>query len=534
LKPYDEAGNFRPVADIAELRSLAMRGAGMTVFSSALGVGIQIISTMVLARLLAPRDFGLVAMVTTFSLLLVNFGVNGFTEAMIQWSELSGALVSNVFWINLAIGVALTITFAAGGQFLARFYHDPLVARVAEGISPTILITSASVEHLALLKRAMRFSAVSINDVIARVVSVVVTIALAFCGWGYWALVAGLIFQPISICIGAWFLCRWIPKLPRRVAGTGSVVRFAVDVYGRFTVNYFARNADNLLVGWRFDAQALGFYKKAYDLFAMPAGLLVSSLTVVAVSAMSRLNRDAVQYRRYFLTAFSVLAFVGMGLGADLTLVGKDVIRVLLGPDWETAGRVFTFFGPGIGVMFLYGTHAWIHLSIGRADRWLRWGMIEFIATFLLFIFGLPWGPAGVAVAWAASFWILTLPALWYAGKPIHLDVKVMIAAVWKYVFASAVAGCACALMLRGTVSVMPVGIFGAITRIGAVSLLFATLYVTGVVLLHRGWIPLHQFVRLLRDAAPGCLYSRWSAVKPPPNVILSSEDEPVSVSEGD
>src|ERR1700739_1621293 len=120
-----------------------MRGAGVMMFSSGLGLTIQIISTVVLARLLTPRDFGLVAMVTTFSLLLMNVGVNGFTEAVIQWNEINENLVSNLFWINLAIGVVLTIAFAGVGQLLARFYRDPLVAQVAEGVSLTILITSA-------------------------------------------------------------------------------------------------------------------------------------------------------------------------------------------------------------------------------------------------------------------------------------------------------------------------------------------------------------------------------------------------------
>ena len=537
MKPFDERGNFRPFADLNGLRSLAMLGAGVTVFSSGLGLAIQIFSTVVLARLLAPVDFGLVTMVTTFSLLLVNFGVNGFTEAVIQWNEIQDDLVSNLFWINLGVGIALTIAFAGAGTLLTRFYHDPLVARVAEAISLTILITSASVQHLALLKRAMQFSAIAVNDIFARAVSVILTIILAFAGWGYWALVAGLIAQPLSTCIGAWCLCRWIPRLPRPAAKTAAVVRFAFHVYGRFTVNYFARNTDNLIVGWRFNSQALGFYKKAYDLFALPAGLLVSSLTDVAVSAMSRLNRDPAQYRRYFLTAFSALAFVGMGLGADLTLVGKDLIRVLLGPGWEMAGRIFTFFGPGIGIMLLYGTHAWIHLSIGRPDRWLRWGVIEFCATFLLFILGLPWGPAGVAVAWAASFWILTLPALSYAGKPIQLGLVPMIFALWKYALASGVAGCASALIMRRAPLVMAApGLVGAVTRIGVVSVMFVTLYLGTVILLHRGCSPLYQVARLLQEALPWGRLSQGSAAARPTKDTVATDGQIInlSVSEGD
>jgi len=513
LKPFDARGAFRPTANGDELRRLAVQGAGATVLASALGLAIQVIATIVLARLLAPADFGVVAMVTTFSLLLMNFGLNGFTEAVIQREEINDALVSNLFWINIGVASLFTIGFAAAGSLLARFYGDARVAPVAIGLSATIFITSTSVQHLALLKRAMRFPALSALDIFTRAVSVTGSIILGWAGWGYWALVAGAVAQTLVTSFGAWSLCRWVPRRPRSVAGTLSMVRFAINIYARFSVNYFARDMDKLLVGWRFNASALGFYKKAYDLFALSASQLVSPLTNVAVAALSRLNRDSTQYRQYLLGALAVIAFVGMGVGADLTLVGGDVIRLLLGPGWETAGRIFTFFGPGIGVMLLYGTHGWIHLSIGRADRWFRWGVIEVTVTGLLFILGLRWGPGGVAVAWAASFWLLTIPAFWYAGRPIHLGIAPVIAAVWKYILASLLAGCVSAVIVRelppfdGLSS--PVA---AVTRIIITSILFGSQYLGVVVLLHHGFRPLHQVVGLLRAMTAGSRISRTTS----------------------
>ena len=138
--------------------------------------------------------------------------------------------------------------------------------------------------------------------------------------------------------------------------------------------------------------------------------------------------------------AVAVMALLGMAISGDLTLVGKDLIRVLLGPHWGTAGEIFTYFAPGIGVMFLYGAHGWIHLSIGRADRWFRWGIVEWTVTILLFLGGLHWGPQGIAVAWCISFWALTIPAMWYAGRPIGLGVGPMLRTVWRYVLAALVA----------------------------------------------------------------------------------------------
>jgi PST family polysaccharide transporter len=504
LTPFDTVGAFRFTVDSGGVRKLAARGGGVTVFSSALGLAIQIVSTVVLARLLTPADFGLVAMVTTFSLLLSNFGLNGFTEAVIQREVIDHRLVSNIFWINLSAGLILTVGFAASGSLLALFYGNPNVARVAVGMSLTILLTSTSVLHLALLKRAMRFSLVCTNDIVARIVLVAVSILLGCEGWGYRALVAGAVAQAFIQAAGAWYLCRWIPGRPQRLAGTSSMVRFAMNTYGRFTVNYGARNLDNLLVGWRFDAQSLGFYKKAYDLFALSASQLISPLSNVAVAVLSRLNHDAPRYRTYFLSALSLMAFVGMGLSGGLTLVGQDVIRILLGPGWEPAGRIFTFFGPGIGVMLLYGMHGWVHLSIGRADRWFRWGIVEFAVTGLLFILGLQWGPAGVAVAWTASFWMLLLPAFWYAGKPIRLGIAPVIAAIWRYALASLLAGCVSVAITRGLPYFGASGALGAVIRVLKISGVFGVLYLGAVVLFHRGWGPLALVFQLASEMTSG------------------------------
>jgi len=487
------------------MRRLAVRGAGATVFSSGIALAVQMVSTVVLARNLRPADFGVVAMATTFSLLLVNFGLNGFTEAVVQRERLDHYLASNLFWINSSIGLLLTVAFAASGKLMARFYHDPRVAHVAIGISFTIFFTSVSVLHGSLLKRAMRFYALSVNDLVAGAICVAVSIFGALAHWGYWALVAGAVARPLSACVGTWFLCRWTPALPRRVAGTRATVRFALNIYGRFSINYCARNTDNLLVGWRFGEGALGFYKKAYDLFLLSACQLVSPLTSVAASALSRLDQRSAQYKRYLLSALAVTTFVGMGLGADLTLVGKDVIRMMLGPGWEPAGRIFTFFGPGVGIMLLYGTHGWIHLSIGTADRWLRWGLVEFTVTCSFFLLALHWGPEGMAVAWTASFWILTIPAFWYAGKPIGLSVGSVLGAVWKFILASLMAGGVAALILHKLLPSFAVALttLAAFVHIVVISLLFAALYLAAVILLHGGFGPLYQLGGLLQEMLP-------------------------------
>ncbi len=310
--------------------------------------------------------------------------------------------------------------------------------------------------------------------------------------------------QTAVMSAGAWLMCRWRPGRPGRAPGTGSSLKFALNVYSHFAFGYLTRNTDNLLVGWRFGARALGFYKKAYDLFVLPETQLLSPLSAVVVSTLSRVQRDREQFQRYFLRTISVLALVGMGIGADFALVGEDLFRLLLGPGWEEAGRIFALFGPGIGVMFLYNTHGWIHLSIGRPERWLRWGLMEFACTVSLFALTLRWGPSGIAFAWTASYFLLMFPGFWYAGKPIGLGMGPVFAVVWKFFAASVGAAIATFLIIRAMpYFAVAFGAAGAFVRMVFVSLLFFALYVVAVIALHQGLSPLRDTVNLLRDLLP-------------------------------
>jgi PST family polysaccharide transporter len=193
-----------------------------------------------------------------------------------------------------------------------------------------------------------------------------------------------------------------------------------------------------------------------------------------------------------------------MGIGTDFALVGRDLFRFLFGPGWEEAGRIFALFGPGIGVMLLYNTHGWIHLSIGRPERWFRWGLAEFACTVTLFLLALHWGPSGIALAWTVSYFLLMFPGFWYAGKPIGLGIGPIFAVIWKFFAASVVAGLGTALIVR----VMPylgtlVGAQGAFLRMVTVSLVFLGLYVGGVILLHGGLGPLNETAGLIHDFLP-------------------------------
>jgi O-antigen/teichoic acid export membrane protein len=532
VRPFDAAGNFNASVPDGELRGHAIRGAGVTVLSQAFSFVVQVAATVVLARILVPADFGLVTMVTTFSLLLANFGLNGFTEAVVQREPLNDQLVSNLFWINLGGGALLTIAFAEAGPWLARFYHNTQIVAVSRGISLTILLNCASVLHLSLLQRALRFTSISKNEIAARGISVAVSIVLGSLGWGYKALVAGAIAQALSTAIGAWILCRWIPRPPQRVAGTSSMIIYAVNVYGFFLFNYIKSNLDNLLVGWHFGAIALGLYKRAFDLFYLPASQVLDPITRAAVPALCRLTNDPERRERYLLHSFSILAFVGMGLSGLLTLTGKDLTHLVLGPKWDDTGRIFTFFAPGVGAMFLYAPWRWIPLSLGHGRRYALWGVVALGVTALLFFLMLPWGAEGLAIAWSMSYWILFLPAVWYAGRPIDFRITSVIQVVWRYVVASLLAGLGSNFILHQMPSVLaPRNGIGTLIRLLTTSGLFGVLYLGIAVLLHGSAEPLSQITKLLPDLTPWARSKTRNSVLQDPIDVGSSSPKPLDQS---
>jgi O-antigen/teichoic acid export membrane protein len=285
-------------------------------------------------------------------------------------------------------------------------------------------------------------------------------------------------------------------------------------------------------VGWHFGAIALGLYKRAFDLFYLPASQVLDPITRAAVPALCRLTNDPERRERYLLHSFSILAFVGMGLSGLLTLTGKDLTHLVLGPKWDYTGRIFTFFAPGVGAMFLYAPWRWIPLSLGHGRRYALWGVVALGVTALLFFLMLPWGAEGLAIAWSMSYWILFLPAVWYAGRPIDFRITSVIQVVWRYVVASLLAGLGSNFILHQMPSVLaPRNGIGTLIRLLTTSGLFGVLYLGIAVLLHGSAEPLSQITKLLPDLTPWARSKTRNSVLQDPIDVGSSSPKPLDQS---
>jgi O-antigen/teichoic acid export membrane protein len=503
--PSGRKDYFNTAHVMSDLRGLALRGTSITLVAQTLTFAISTTGTIILARLLTPRDFGLVAMVLSVSLLLQGFGTNGFIEATVQREEIDHRQISNLCWINVGINLMLTLAFMASAPAIAWFYEEPLLKPVVVVLAVSILFGGTSTQHQALLRRHMEFYKIAACDIAAMLASVGVAIALAYRGWGYWALVAKWVVAPAVTTAAAWAFCGWRPGLPSLGTGARPMLKFAFNTYGNFVLAYLGRTVDKVLLGRFQGSQALGYYDRAYQFSMLLPSQLYGPLNSVGVPAFSRLASDPAKYRQTFLKLFSMMAFVCLPASAVLTLTGRDVIFLMLGPQWNSAGEIFSIFGISIGVMMLYYKHPTLHISLGTTDRWLRWAVISSLATVLLIVMGLPFGAKGVAVAYSASFYILIGPALWYAGRPVQLEISSLISAVWKYFVAALAAGLACWFMTnRLGATAELVSHLNVVVRILVSSALCTSLYLVLVLVLYRGVEPFSQFITIVRDMIPG------------------------------
>ena len=488
----------------SQLRLKALQGASATVIAQISNFTISTLGTILLARLLSPDDFGLIAMVLIFSLVLQNFGTNGFTELIIQRPDISHRQVSTLFWINVIVNFILSLLLFAASPLLAWFYREPRLIGIISVISTSILFSALSTPHLALLQRNMQFHKTAMNTILASLLSVGVAVLLALYGWGYWALAVRWVLLPLITTIGAWLFCRWRPGLPAKEVGIKSMLKFSLSTYGNFVVDYFGRNIDHLLLGKYYGSRSLGFYDRAYQLSNMLPNQLVHPISNIAVATLSRVSDHPEKFHRSYLEVVSLLAFVGMPVAAILTLVGGDLILFLLGSQWAAAGPLMAIFGVSLGVKLIYFTHGWLHLSLGTPDRWLRWSLLSLTFTVVCFLVGLPFGMVGLTVAYSISFYFLIGPGLSYAGQPIRLTFTKIFSVIWKSFLASLAAGSACGFLLYshfflGTeFAGLPVWL-----RIILSTTLILVLYLLAISMLHRNTKPIEHFFRALREMIP-------------------------------
>lgn len=395
-----------------DLKEKTIRGGLARIFAQGTEFLLRLVGLMVLARLLAPQDFGLVGMVTAFTGVLSLFRDFGLSSAAIQRTTVTDEQLSTLFWINMAVGGLLALIALAMAPAMAAFYHDPRLVGVTAVLAMGFVFNAAGVQHGVLLQREMRFTTVALIKVVSLVLGTGIAIGSAWAGFGYWSLVVMSVTFPLVITIGSWVATAWIPGKPRSRSGMRSMMRFGGAVTMGSLVGYLGMNFEKVLLGRYWGADVLGLYGRAYQLINIPTDGLNSSAGEVAFSALSRLQHDPPRLRSYFLKGYSLVLAMTLPITFACALFADDVIRVFLGHKWMAAVPLFRLLAPTILVLAIVNPLNWLLPALGLVGRTLKMGFVFAPMMIIGVMLALPYGPKGVALVYSSLMAIWAIPAI--------------------------------------------------------------------------------------------------------------------------
>jgi PST family polysaccharide transporter len=425
----------------------------LTGIGQAYHVALSFLSGILMARLLSPDDFGLVAMVLScvaFITLIQDLGLN---QATIQRERISRAQSSALFWLLAALSLALALVLAAGSPLIAAFFGDARLVALTTAFSVLVFISGCQSQHYALLNRDLKFKALAAIDALKATIGAVVGVTAAWLTASYWSLFAASMASALVGLVGLWIACSFRPGRPSFESDFRDIMRFGSGVSGFNLVNYFARNADKLLIGHFYGAGPLGLYDRAYRLLLFPLQQIQAPLGRVMLPLLSRLQSDPERYRKAYTECVALMLFAAQPGLVFVVVFAEDVFGLLLGPHWLPAAPIFRWLGVCGLHQVMTSTVGWLYLSQGRGGDLFRNGLFNAITTVASFVAGLPWGATGVAVAYTITDYLVRLPATWWsAGRRGPVSGRHLVTTTFPHV----VATIASALVLLGLSLVVP------------------------------------------------------------------------------
>jgi len=489
--------------DLSEIKQKSVRGGAITLISQGASALIGLASTVILARLLSPDDYGLMAMVAVVTSFAGLFRDLGLSSAAIQQRTLSGAQQSNLFWTNVAVGFALTAAVACTAPLVSRFYRKPELLWITVALSTTFVVSSVASQSGALLVRDMRFGRQAVASVSGAIVTLLVGVGLAVSGFRYWSLVWGQLAGSVTSTMLLVALSRFRPGLPSRGTGLKRMLAFGASITGFNLVNYFQRNLDNLLIGRYWGAAPLGIYSRAYSLLLFPIQNVRGPINAVAFPALSRLQNEPAAYRTYYLRVTSLLAALSMPLTAYLYVASEPLIKVVLGRQWLGVVPVFSYLALAAFIQPSSGFSGSLMLSLGQGRRYFERGVFNSVVICTGFVVALPWGPTGVALSYAITIYLVLYPSLRWSFRDSPVSVRDFAGACAFPATVSLVSAAIVALMRPQMAN------FAPIVQLGAFGLVFLVVIGSAAFLTQTG----REHVAFFRGLAEALRGS--TAVKP-------------------
>jgi len=405
---------------------------------------VSLASVAILARLLTPSDFGVLAMVLPVAL-IVDMTINaGLHVAVMHEARLSASQVSRLFWIGQRFNALILVAMALSAPLLARFYGEPRVTAVALIWTLALAFHGLGAFPESLLKRHIQFGRLTLIEVGAMIVGVAVAITAAMLGYRNVALVLQVVTWSGLRCIGAFVAAKWLPDRPIRSPmpdpEVDRLVRYGASFGGSRAVYWLGRQADRMVVGYVSGAATLGLYDSARRWSWYPFQELFLSLTDVAVASLSRARHDAERFRDYCRRGFAAFLALPMPAIAFVGVEAELVVRVLLGERWLAAVPMVRIMCAAAFVDSIGRLTAWLYAAEGNTKQQLRWSVVSTVVTLGAVLAAARKGTVGVTWAFAGATVLLAAPGVLYCLRTSVLTVQDFVVAVRRPTVATIVA----------------------------------------------------------------------------------------------
>ncbi|MFQ4136063.1 lipopolysaccharide biosynthesis protein [Nodosilinea sp. PGN35] len=491
--PHLETAGLR-----SRLQRQALRSGVVMLAAQPVKLAIGIGTTAILARLLVPADFGLLAMVAPLLLIVDSLSNLGLETVTVQREELDQAQASAIFWLSLKINACVIGAMVLAGPLLARFYGEPALTPITAAMAVGALSLCVSFQHLSLLKRQMKFGLLTTIEVMAMAMAAVCAIAAARLGLGFWALVLQIVVMQVIQGGAYWLWCSWRPTPAAAGAATNlrPMVAYGAHLTGYRFLTRVATQIDRVLLGYLSGAQALGLYSVAYQWAYFPFNQIYFPLFDVAIASLSRSLPNPEQYRAYCRHSLMPIFAVCMPALAYLFVTAHDVILLLLGSQWTGAIPLFRVLTVAVFVGSLYRVTKWIYVSSGQTQRQLRWSLVYTPVMLVSVALGAQWGALGIALGYTFGICLLTYPSVLYCVASCPITLGDFMGAVWRPAIASLLS----AALLYLTSLALPESSILALT-LALQGLIYGVFYVGIWLLLPGGYREARAMVQLVLKA---------------------------------
>jgi len=406
-----------------DLKKKSVKGGFYSLVGQITSFVIMMGSTVILARILTPEDYGLIAIVSALYIFFLLFNDLGFSVSLIRKETLCYEEVSSLAWFNVAISIIFTIIMYSSSWFIADLYNDQNLLLLMQVVSLIFIFGSMTPIHQAVLSRQMKFKEIAYINILSMIFSMTVSIIMALLDFGYWALAANMLGIAFFKSFFSFIFLKWFPKPSMSFYWIKQHFKFGKNITIFNFINYFTRNLDTILIGKYYNPSILGLYNKAYQLLLLPVHQLRGPLYSVGLPALSSLKKNRSGYEKYFLKLVAILTFLSSILVSWMWLNSYEIIMIVLGSQWLTSAILFKTLAVSALIQPVEGLFGLLLISMGLSKKYVYYGFLVFFIMCTSFFIGIHYDIETFVVIYVVANYISFFLSAIYVLKdsPVHI-----------------------------------------------------------------------------------------------------------------